>query len=344
MCSSHKSSKILWFLSHCLLLTSALLSSLSMLSVFCTWMLSVGKRASYETTDKQSEILLCKELKELSIKEEEDSSTANSSHLIKENSSKELEDTNSTSRPCKGDLKTLKNGKELQESSLVEDLTIFPNFTVNLVPVDPRDDRLLPIVYGEQLLDFLPLLARKVYSLCGPSHPESLYQSGLCEELLLRGVRCWKEVPIHLAYKQDLKASQRRMDLFLETQDGFQLVVECKAQFETLTRNNAMQLMMYLDLTGIEEGALINFPRQEGLYPSHCEDYEVWDLYPTPSERGFTLRKQRKVEESLPLVELQWIRRRNPEKKPHKPGKAYSQEREQLELDREKYNKMYKDF
>lgn len=88
----------------------------------------------------------------------------------------------------------------------------------------------------------------------GPGLLETVYESALCHELSLRGLRTRRQLPILVTYKN----SEVRDPLFLDILVENKVIVEVKATGKTYPFHHA-QLLTYLRLTQMESGLLINF-------------------------------------------------------------------------------------
>ena len=88
----------------------------------------------------------------------------------------------------------------------------------------------------------------------GPGLLESIYEASLCEEFVLRGIRFERQRAISVVYKGKPLEQAYRMDLIV---DG-KLLIEVKA-VDALQPVHAAQVVTYLQLTGIEDGLLVNF-------------------------------------------------------------------------------------
>jgi GxxExxY protein len=85
-------------------------------------------------------------------------------------------------------------------------------------------------------------------TLGGPGLLESIYESALCHELVLRGLRIQRQKPVQVVYK----GVAIREPLFID------ILVEVKAT----EKNHPIyetQVLTYLRLTGIKLGLLVNF-------------------------------------------------------------------------------------
>ena len=85
-------------------------------------------------------------------------------------------------------------------------------------------------------------------TLGGPGLLESIYESALCHELILKGLRIQRQKPVQVIYKE----VAIREPLFID------ILVEVKAT----EKNHPIyetQVLTYLRLTGIKLGLLVNF-------------------------------------------------------------------------------------
>ena len=91
-------------------------------------------------------------------------------------------------------------------------------------------------------------------TLGGPGLLESIYESALCHELVLRGLRIQRQKPVQVVYK----SVAIREPLFIDIVVEDKVLVEIKAT----EKNHSIyetQVLTYLRLTGIKLGLLINF-------------------------------------------------------------------------------------
>jgi GxxExxY protein len=88
----------------------------------------------------------------------------------------------------------------------------------------------------------------------GPGLLEAVYESALCHELLLRGIRTQRQLAIPVIYK----GAPVREPLFLDILVDNQLIIEVKATGKDYPLYQ-VQLATYMRLTGIKSGLLINF-------------------------------------------------------------------------------------
>jgi GxxExxY protein len=91
-------------------------------------------------------------------------------------------------------------------------------------------------------------------TLGGPGLLESIYESALCHELSLQGLKIQSQVPIDVCYK----GVKIRDPLFLDILVEGCIIVEVKA-IEKENPIHEVQLLTYLRLTGLRLGLLINF-------------------------------------------------------------------------------------
>ena len=91
-------------------------------------------------------------------------------------------------------------------------------------------------------------------TLGGPGLLESIYESALCHELCIQGLKIKSQVPVEVNYK----GAKIRDPLFLDILVEDRVIVEVKA---TVKENpiHEVQLLTYLRLTGLRLGLLINF-------------------------------------------------------------------------------------
>ena len=91
-------------------------------------------------------------------------------------------------------------------------------------------------------------------TLGGPGLLESIYESALCQELILRGLRIQRQKPVQVMYK----GVAIREPLFIDVLVEDKVLVEVKAT----EKNHPIyetQILTYLRLTGIKLGLLVNF-------------------------------------------------------------------------------------
>ncbi|MFP4344223.1 MAG: GxxExxY protein [Anaerolineales bacterium] len=96
--------------------------------------------------------------------------------------------------------------------------------------------------------------AIEVHKALGPGLLESVYQTCLARELMLRGIAFEKEKPLLVEYKGQKVECGYRLDFLIEGK----VVVELKSIDEIHPVHEA-QLLTYLKLSGCRVGLLINF-------------------------------------------------------------------------------------
>jgi GxxExxY protein len=96
--------------------------------------------------------------------------------------------------------------------------------------------------------------AIEVHRLLGPGLLESVYESALSHELVLRGFAVATQVPIDVTYKGIYFEQGFRADLIVE-----QLVVIELKSVEQVSAAHRKQLQTYLRLTDLKLGFLLNF-------------------------------------------------------------------------------------
>jgi len=92
-----------------------------------------------------------------------------------------------------------------------------------------------------------------VHRQLGPGLLESIYESALCVELELNGLRYERQIAFPLSYRDRL-IGEFRLDLIVQ----HSVVLELKS-VERMDPVFDAQLLTYLRLTGIKKGLLINF-------------------------------------------------------------------------------------
>lgn len=91
-------------------------------------------------------------------------------------------------------------------------------------------------------------------TLGGPGLLENVYESALCHELALQGLKIQAQVPVEVVYKGVTIRNPLVLDIMVEDQ----LIIEVKA-IEKENPIHEVQLLTYLRLTGLRLGLLINF-------------------------------------------------------------------------------------
>jgi GxxExxY protein len=95
--------------------------------------------------------------------------------------------------------------------------------------------------------------AIEVHRHLGPGLLESIYESALCIELSLAGLRFERQVPVSVSYKSQI-IGDLRLDLVIENL----VVVEIKS-VERIEPIFEAQVLTYLKVSGKKVGLLINF-------------------------------------------------------------------------------------
>jgi GxxExxY protein len=95
--------------------------------------------------------------------------------------------------------------------------------------------------------------AIEVHRTLGPGLLESTYESALCVEMQLAGLKFERQLTIPIAYKNQ-PVGDYRLDLLVEKS----VIVEIKSvdRFDPIFE---AQLLAYLKITGIKRGLLLNF-------------------------------------------------------------------------------------
>ena len=91
-------------------------------------------------------------------------------------------------------------------------------------------------------------------TLGGPGLLEKIYESALCHELSLQGLRTRTQVPVDVNYK----GVKIRDPLFIDILVEDKIIVEVKAT-EKENPIHEVQLLTYLRLTGLRLGLVVNF-------------------------------------------------------------------------------------
>ncbi|MBA3238422.1 MAG: GxxExxY protein [Parachlamydiaceae bacterium] len=106
--------------------------------------------------------------------------------------------------------------------------------------------------------------AIEVHRLLGPGLLESIYESALCHELTLNGLKMVRQKPINVTYKGIKVRELYVLDILVENK----VIIEVKATEKEQDIHKA-QLLTYLRLSDIKLGLLINFGKtsiKEGIY------------------------------------------------------------------------------
>lgn len=100
--------------------------------------------------------------------------------------------------------------------------------------------------------------AFEVRKILGPYMLEAVYEVALMQELQLRGIECRNQVLIPVEYKGMKIASGFRADILVEEE----VIVELKA-LRKFEGHEFRQLSSYLKLSGLKNGLLINFGKED---------------------------------------------------------------------------------
>lgn len=96
--------------------------------------------------------------------------------------------------------------------------------------------------------------ALEVHRRLGPGLLESTYETCLCYELNLAGLKVKRQIPVPIAYREAKLDSGYRIDMIIEDE----VILEIKSVSNLLPVHEA-QLLSYLKHNGGGRGLLINF-------------------------------------------------------------------------------------
>jgi len=96
--------------------------------------------------------------------------------------------------------------------------------------------------------------AIEVHKALGPGLLESVYETALAHELVLRGLAVKRQLSVPVSYKEHRLEAGFRMDILVADL----VIVEIKA-VEKVLPIHEMQLLTYLKLAGKRLGLLLNF-------------------------------------------------------------------------------------
>ncbi len=91
-------------------------------------------------------------------------------------------------------------------------------------------------------------------TLGGPGLLESIYEAALCHELMLRGIKHKRQLPVPVVYKRITIRDPLFIDILVENE----VIIEVKAT-EKNHPIHETQVLTYLRLTGKKLGLVINF-------------------------------------------------------------------------------------
>jgi GxxExxY protein len=95
-----------------------------------------------------------------------------------------------------------------------------------------------------------------VYNTLGYGFLEKVYENALIIEMSSLGLKCEKQKPIEVFYK-DIRVGNYFADIIVEDS----IILELKAA-ETIAEEHEFQLINYLKATNIEVGLLLNFGKR----------------------------------------------------------------------------------
>ncbi|MDE6532272.1 MAG: GxxExxY protein [Muribaculaceae bacterium] len=123
----------------------------------------------------------------------------------------------------------------------------------------------------------------KVHRHLGCGLIESAYKKVLCHALRKEGYHVDEELPIDIHYDGDIIPGAFRADLVVEKR----LLIELRA-VETVLPADHLQINSYLQLSGIQNGLLVNFHSKrliDGMYTTNLEDLRLkYPATPHPEE------------------------------------------------------------
>ena len=113
--------------------------------------------------------------------------------------------------------------------------------------------------------DLIKSISKDVYSILGNNYPEHIYRNALCHELVLRNIPHNSEVVIPIIYK-GYQVGFGRADIIIENS----IILELKA-IASLRDKDVTQLRNYMKMSGIVEGCLINFSKNDLQIPDFTD-------------------------------------------------------------------------
>lgn len=99
--------------------------------------------------------------------------------------------------------------------------------------------------------------AYTVYNTLGFGFLETVYEKSLQVELLLQGIKAKAQQPIKVRYREAV-VGEYFADLLIQ----YSLIIELKSVSQ-LNQAHEVQLVNYLNATGIDHGLLVNFGAQQ---------------------------------------------------------------------------------
>ena len=120
-------------------------------------------------------------------------------------------------------------------------------------PSEPREKMLEFPDHKDPLTERIIGCAIEVHRVLGPGLLESTYESALCVELQLAGLKFQRQLVVPVTYKSQ-PVGDCRLDLVIENS----AIVEIKS-VERFDPVFEAQLLTYLKITGLKRGLLLNF-------------------------------------------------------------------------------------
>jgi len=108
-------------------------------------------------------------------------------------------------------------------------------------------------VHIDQLTEHIIACAYQVHNVLGPGFLEKVYENALRIELEEQGLAVGQQTPIPVYYR-DRMVGDFAADLIVQQQ----VIIELKA-LRALAKEHEVQLVNYLQATGMDNGLLINF-------------------------------------------------------------------------------------
>lgn len=105
----------------------------------------------------------------------------------------------------------------------------------------------------DQITEIIIGCAYKVHNTLGEGFLEKVYENALCIELNDANLRVKQQVPVKVFYR-DRVVGDYLADLVVEEC----IIIEIKA-IRSIAKEHEVQLVNYLNATGIENGLLLNF-------------------------------------------------------------------------------------
>jgi len=119
-----------------------------------------------------------------------------------------------------------------------------------------RAQRIIKEFPLKELTNQIIACAIEVHKILGPGLLETIYESALSREYIIRKINFERQKEVNLLYK-DFDVGKHRLDFMVEKH----VILELKA-VENIHPIHEAQLLTYLKATGIKVGLLINFNNQ----------------------------------------------------------------------------------